>query len=146
MSHAKYAGFEFATKQGLASAAVTTDGNGSSIDRLTYSHAVCVLNIGAFASGTMDISIQDSADGSTGWANFVPNVYFDSNNTAQTVAAFPQKTTTAANTVTKLDVDLSAAKRYIRFVKTANSGGCSATFGVDVLLGQRDGTQPGATA
>ncbi len=140
MSWAKYAGFHFATKVGLPAAAVTTDGNGSSIDRLTYAHMIATCNA-VVTAGTCDINVQDSANGSTGWADFAPNVVFDNNKTGITTAAFPQITTTG---IQKLDVDLSAAKRYIRFVKTTSSA--NMVLSVDVLLGQRDGTVPGASA
>lgn len=146
MSYAKYEGFGFATKVGLAPAAVTTNGNGSAIDRITYSHLLATANVTyTSGTGTLDIKIQDSADGSTGWADFTPNVIFDSNASGITTAAFPQISTTG---VQKLDVDLAAAKRYIRFVKTASDTG-SPSFVVSVvaLLGQYDRSNaPGASA
>ncbi len=144
MSWAKYTGYHLAALQGLAPAAITTDGNGSALDRLHYDHMIAVLNIGAFASGTLDVSIQDSSTGSSGWADFTPNVIFANGDTTVTTAKFNQVTTTDANSVVKMDVDLKAAKRYIRFVKTFNSGGGSCTVGVVVLKGEYSGDVPGA--
>ena len=145
MSWAKYSGFLFATKVGIAPAAVTTDGAGSSIDRLGYAHMLATINatVNSGTTPTIDCKVQDSADGSTGWADYVPGVYFDSNNTAQTEAAFPQVTTDG---VQKLDVDLSAAKRYVRFYNTVGGTTPNVTVSVVALLGQRDGTAPGASA
>jgi hypothetical protein len=141
MSQEKYAGFYFATKQALAPQSIaSTTATGTGFDRLGYNHMIAVANTGSFAGTTLDIKIQDSASLSTGYADFTANVTFDSNNTYTTTAAFPTITTTG---VSKLDVDLMAAKRYIRFV--ALSAGTNLV-GVTALLGQRDGTVPGVSA
>ena len=143
MSHAKYEGYQLATKVGLPVALVTTDSNGTGFDRLTYSHMLAVANATVNSgTGNVIISVQDSADNSTGWANLVPNIVFDNNHASFTTASFPAISTDG---VKKLDVDLSAAKRYIRFVKTASATGSPSIYlSVVALLGQRDGTQPGA--
>lgn len=143
MSWAKYSGFHFSLVSGIAPATVTTDANGSAIDRLRYSHLMADLNV-TVSSGTLptlDVRVQDSADGSTGWANFTPNVVFDNNLSGVTTAAFPQVTTTG---ISKLDVDLSAAKRYIRFVQTVGGTQPSMIVSVGAWLGQYDRTAPGA--
>lgn len=145
MSHAKYAGFEFKTAVGLPPAAVTTDSAGSAVDRLTYSHLLATANakVGS-GTGSITLTIQDSADGSTGWADYTPNVIFDSNLSGVTTASFPAISTDG---VKKLDVDLSNAKRYIRIYKIASTTGSpNITLETTFLLGQRSGTQPGATA
>lgn len=146
MSWAKYSGFHFATAVGLAPAAVTTNGNGTGIDRLHYSHLLAVANTTyTSGTGTLDIKIQDSADNSTGWADLTPTYLFDSNASGITTAAFSQISTDG---VIKLDVDLGAAKRYIRFVKIASdTGSPSFVVGVVALLGNKEASdQPGATA
>jgi hypothetical protein len=44
--------------------------NGAAIDMLEYGALVVALNVGAAgAGGTLDVNVQESADGSTGWAN-----------------------------------------------------------------------------
>lgn len=148
MSWAKYSGYHFAMKQGLPPATVTTDGNGTGFDRLGYLHALADLNVGAVSgtSETLDIKVQDSADNSTGWADYVPDVLFANNLATGTTAAFPQLDSTVANSIRKLDIDLGAAKRYIRFVKTV--GGTTPSFlcSVGVFLDQRQGTVPGGTS
>jgi hypothetical protein len=92
----------------LANAAGTR--NGDAIDRLSYGNAQsCVLISSAGAatgtpdSGTLDVKIQSSADGSTGW-------------TEVTGGAFAQKTTITALD-RELDVDLGPAHRYVRIVE-----------------------------
>ena len=144
MSWAKYSGYHFVAKVGLTPGAyVTTNGNGSSIDRLTYSHAIATLNVvmNSGTNPTIDVKIQDSADGTTGWADFTPVEIYANGDTTVTTAKFAQVTTDG---ISKMDVDLSAAKRYIRFVKTVGGSNPQIYLSVSVLLGQRDGVAPGA--
>jgi hypothetical protein len=106
--------------------------NGAAIDRLQSGSLAmsCVLvrntgaTTGAPSTQTLDVKLQDSADGSTGWADI-------------TGAALTQKTTATAG-LDQLDVDLSGAKRYIRTVEvTAFSGGTTPATpnAVEVILG-----------
>jgi hypothetical protein len=146
MSEAKYQGFAFVTKPGIIPASRTAGTfNGEGIDRLAYSHSVAELHGQGFTgTETLDVRVQDSATGlktSTDWANFTPNVLFDSNNQSVAYAAFAQMTT---NGVLKLDVDLGAAKRYVRFVGVVGSG--TIVYQVSAYLNQRSGTAPGSTA
>ena len=54
----------------LADAHATGTVNGASIDTAHFDEALIVLNAGtATATGTLDAKIQESADGSTGWAD-----------------------------------------------------------------------------
>lgn len=81
--------------------------DGAAIDRLGYGSAVLHHTCGA-ASGTpdsftVDSKLQDSDDGSTGWAD---------------VTGAAATTLAADNAEAQKDVDLSGAKRYIR-VRTA---------------------------
>lgn len=144
MSWMKYSGFHFNLEVGLAPATVTTDANGSAIDRLRYSHLMAGLNV-TVSSGTnptLDVKVQDSADGSTGWADYTPSVVFSNNLSGVTTAAFPQVTTTGIN---KLDVDLSAAKRYIRFAQTVGGTQPSMIVAASAWLTQYDlSDAPGA--
>jgi hypothetical protein len=101
-----------------------------------------VINSGS--SPTLDVKIQDSATGSSGWADYTPNVIFANGDTTVTTAKFPQVTTDG---IYKMDVDLSAAKRYIRFVKTVGGSSPQIYVAVHCLLDQIDASNvPGATA
>jgi hypothetical protein len=107
--------------------------NGAAIDRAgqggkNFSES-CVLKVsngaasGAPTSRSVDGKLQDSPDGSTGWAD-IPG------------AAVSQ--ITADNTDAQVDVDLSGAKRFIRSVVTvAFVGGTSPATPVaaEVVLG-----------
>ena len=101
--------------------------NGAAIDRLGYESCVLRANTGA-ASGsptvqTIDAKLQESDDGSTGWADI-------------TGAAVTQIAADA--TAAEVDVDLSGVKRYIRAVRTtAFTGGISPAWpnSVEVVLG-----------
>lgn len=116
----------------VASAASATR-NSAAIDRQNYLSAVLVATTGA-ATGSptgiaVDAKVQDSADGSTGWADYVDPT------TEATAAIAP---VTAVNTLGKTNVNLSGAKRYIRVVETvALTAGTSPTIGIasHVILG-----------
>lgn len=108
---------------------------GSAIDRLQSgsmaNSLVLACNVGATTGApsatTYDCKVQDSADGSTGWADL-------------SGASITQKTTTTAGLVQK-DVDLLPAKRFIRVVEVvAFTGGTSPATpaAVDVILGGFD--------
>lgn len=104
--------------------------NSAAIDRMAsggdqgYRSALLELEVGATTgtptSFTADAKIQDSADGSTGWADYTPP-----NGGSGSVVQI-----TAADTLNKRAVDLSGAKRYIRVVEVvAFVGGTSPTLG-----------------
>lgn len=108
---------------------------GSAIDRLQSGSMANSLtlacNVGATTgtptTQTYDCKLQDSADGSTGWADL-------------SGASITQKTTATAGLVQK-DVDLLPAKRYIRVVEVvAFTGGTTPATpaAVDVILGGFD--------
>ncbi len=131
------------TKGNPPAAASAGTRNGASIDRspaggVTYHsatlYAASGAETGAPSARTLDAKIQDSADGSTGWADYIPPGQ-------ATVAAIAQ--ITAANSEAEVDVDLSGAKRYVRVVETLGfTGGTSPTLGVQesVVLGGADRT------
>jgi hypothetical protein len=101
--------------------------NGAAVDRhalglpLSVVLAVRVGDIeGAPSAQTIDAKIQDSADGSTGWADI-------------TGAAITQ--ITAANTAAFKDVDLTSARRHVRTVVTVGfTGGASPNAAVAAAL------------
>jgi len=111
--------------------------NGAAVDRVLPGVAPglalscdLVAQTGAATGGpttqTLDAKIQDSPDGSTGWADYIPPG-------AASVAAIPQ--ITAINTLARKRVDLSGARRYIRVVTTVGfTGGSSPTLGNAVVV------------
>jgi hypothetical protein len=117
--------------------------NGAAIDRagigggtLFHScvlHGACGAATGSPSAQTVDNKLQDSADGSTGWADITGA----STGWADiTGAALTQLT--ADNGEAEKDVDLSSAKRYIRVVNTVDfTGGTSPAIPVaaEVVLG-----------
>lgn len=105
-------------------AAVAGAINGAAIDRLGFRSAVLHARSGAVTGAptaqTYDVKLQDSADGSTGWAD-IPG------------AAITQ--ITAANAEAEKDINLAGAKRYIRVVGTVGfTGGTSPTLQVASAL------------
>lgn len=102
--------------------------NGAAIDRLGYMSMSFIGQCGA-ATGTpsaqsVTFKLQESADGSTGWAD---------------IADADADALTADNGVARIDLNLQARKRYIRAVATvAFTAGTSPTIsvaGVAVLGG-----------
>lgn len=110
----------------LANAAGTR--TGSAIDRRGYESCVLSCNVGITTGSpdaqTYDCKLQDSADGSTGWADI-------------TGAAITQKTTATA-AVVGADVNLAGAARYIRVVEVVgftNGSSPKTPAAVTVILG-----------
>lgn len=104
--------------------------NGPAVDRRGYASCLLYCAAGAVAGSpstqTLDAKIQDSADGSTGWAD---------------VSGAAVTQITAANKMQVKAVSLSAVKRYIRVVEVAAfSGGSTPTIGATsgVILGGAD--------
>lgn len=101
--------------------------NGSAVDRQDFLSCVLAARAGAATgtptSFTFNAKLQDSADGSTGWADI----------TGGAVAAI-----SADNGEKHVNVNLSSAKRYLRVVSViAFTGGTSPALPVqtDVVLG-----------
>jgi cellobiose-specific phosphotransferase system component IIB len=80
---------------------------GAAVDLNGYDAPVAIIQSHGTSTGTLDGKIQDSADGSTGWADV-------------SGAAFTQSTTTAD--VKVLALNPTAVKRYIRYVGTVVTG------------------------
>jgi len=98
-----------------------TSANGSAVDILDYEGQAAAILQSAAGTGTtptLDVKIQDSADGSTGWADV-------------TGAAFAQVTNAASAQVLKFNA--SAARRYIRAVATVGGTTPSFTCGVSFV-------------
>ena len=110
--------------------------NGAAINRQGFES--CVLHAGSGAATgspttqALDAKLQDSADGSTGWADL-------------SGAAITQ--ITAVNSEAHVNVNLRAAKQFIRVVTTvAFTGGTAPTLGNEaaVVLGGIDTKPPAA--
>jgi hypothetical protein len=127
--------FQFGEGPAILSAGTRTS---TGFDRSNYLSAVLVVCSGAVtgspSSFTLDCKIQDSADNSTNWNDYKP----DGTNVAKIT------TLGAANTVANVNVDLHAAKQYIRVVEVAYfPDGTSPTVGsVDVVVLGGSNTEP----
>lgn len=98
-------------------ATVDADANGSSIDMAEYDDNVALVLSASAGTGdmTLDVKLQGSANGSTGWADIAG-------------AAFAQVTTTAS--VQKIIVNVASQPRYMRAV--LDVGGTTPSFIVAV--------------
>jgi hypothetical protein len=111
--------------------------NGVAIDRLGYLSAVAVVPVSATLGqgNTLTISakVQDSADGSTGWADYgsgTGNVVLTGGTGGSTETA-----------LLELNVNLAGARRYIRVVVTGDLSASSTDtqrFGAVLILGGAD--------
>lgn len=90
-----------------ASASQASTVTGAAVDLQAYDAPVAIIQNHGTGTGTLDGKIQDSADGSTGWADV-------------SGATFTQSTTTADCKVMALNP--KNAKRYIRYVGTIVTG------------------------
>jgi len=98
----------------------TATANGSAVDIQQYVGKlkfILASSAGGGTSPTMDVKLQDSADGSTGWADI-------------SGAAFTQ-VTDGADTTAALGLVANSVKRYVRAVATI--GGTSPTFDCAVV-------------
>ncbi len=113
---------------------ITATTNGPAVDLLAFDgKAMIALNSGATEGATMtlDVKIQHSADGSTGWADATIL-----SGAAQVPAAFAQVTNAAASAQT-MDIDISTFHRYIRAVQTLAGTSPAVTAAVSLVAKQR---------
>ena len=102
-------------------AAKTATYTSTAFDAQDYEGNLGIVQASGVVSGTtptLDGKIQDSADGSTGWADV-------------SGATFTQ--VTASTNFQKITVDLNGTKRYLRYVGTI--GGTTPSFGLTVIAG-----------
>lgn len=102
--------------------------NGAAVDRIGYMAALVPLGwitSGGVTGGTIACKLQDSADGSTGWADFGPT-------TTVAIGTGPN-----ASGIAEHAVDLTTAKRYIRAVVDSDpTGGTPASIvSAPIILG-----------
>jgi hypothetical protein len=98
---------------------------GAAVDCSGFHDALVVLNTGtATGSGTLNVKVQESADGSTGWADIAG-------------AAFDQVAAANDDTLYQGRVKMTPTrKRYLRVLATVGVAACQAT--VTFILGQAD--------
>ena len=90
-----------------ASASQAATVTGAAVDLIDYDSPVAIVQNHGTGTGTLDGKIQDSADGSTGWADVAG-------------ATFSQSTTTAD--IKLIAVNPKSVRRYVRYVGTIVTG------------------------
>lgn len=108
----------------------TTSQNGSAVDTFGYNSAMLALEVGTVSgtTPTLDVKVQDSADGSIGWADVsgLTLTQVTASNNSQALAI--EGLNSSANGV--------ARKRYLRVVGTIAGTTPSFDFNAEVLLGR----------
>ena len=107
--------------EALPVAARTSTANGSAVNLVDYDDDIALTLMTAAGSGTsptLDVKVQDSADGSSGWGDV-------------SGATFTQ-VTDAADAHETIYVDADAVKQYIRIVATIGGTTPSFTGGVNM--------------
>lgn len=103
----------------------TSTVNGSSVDTLGYNSAAFILEVGAVSgtSPTLDVKIQESADGSTGWTDV-------------SGATFTQVTAANNSQILRVEDLNNTRKRYLRAVATIAGTSPSFALACEALLGR----------
>ncbi len=118
-------------------AAVTTTTNGSAVGTVDIGTNYCsaLLAVGAVTgtTPTLDVKIQESNDGSTGWTDCLGG--------DQNAAAFTRVTAANAAQV----ISFKAQKAFVRAVLTVGGTTPSFTCGVYLLAQKKDWGGPGWT-
>lgn len=112
----------------LPIAARTSTANGGAVDVRKYDGIALFTHQSAAGTGTtptLGVKLQDSADGSTGWAD-IPGATF-------------AQVTDAADTTELIQVNLGNVKRYIRAVATIGGTTPSFTGGVSMIAEREQG-------
>jgi hypothetical protein len=120
---------EVVVKKSLSPVA-RTDGtaNGTAVDRVVSGgtqEAVLLVSTGTITDGSHAITVQESADGSTGWANVAA---------ASLQGSLP--TVVAANDDTMFEVGVRPTQRYLRAVATSTGSTTGGVFGCAFILGR----------
>jgi hypothetical protein len=116
-----------AVKPVLVAQSINANVNGPAFDLLPYEDkAIIALNAGALTgtNPTLDVKIQHSADGSTGWADVVLSPQ-------GTNLSFGQVTTAAS--AQQIEFNTSDLKRYIRAVATVGGTSPAGVAGVSIV-------------
>lgn len=105
----------------LPAARRTASANGSAVDMQDFIGRVAFIlmtSAGGGTSPTLDVKLQDSADGSSGWADISGATY--------------TQVTDSADATESIGVKIDEVKRYVRAVATI--GGTSPTFDSGVCV------------
>lgn len=101
-------------------------GNGAAVDRAVnggMQEAVVLVSTGVITDGSHAVTIEDSADGSTGWAAVAA---------ANLQGDLP--TVVAANDDTVLEFGVRSSRRYLRAVVTTTGATTGGIMGVTIAL------------
>lgn len=103
--------------------AATSTQTGAAIDTLGYNSASAALEVGAVSgtTPTLDATIQESADGSTGWT---------------TIETYTQVTASNNSQVKRIEGLGTSRKRYLRTVATIAGTSPSFALAINLLLGR----------
>jgi hypothetical protein len=120
---------EVVVKKSLSPVA-RTDGtaNGTAVDRGVSGgtqEAVLLVTTGVVTDGSHAVTVQESADGSTGWANVAA---------ANLQGSLP--TVVAANDDTMFEVGVRPTLRYLRAVTTSTGSTTGGVFACSFILGR----------
>jgi hypothetical protein len=102
-------------------ARITANTNGAAVDVSDYTgNALFTLNASApeGAAQTLDVKLQTSADGSTGWVD--------------TGISFAQVTTAGGASFQTVMASTDGFKRYVRAVGTVGGSSPAVTFGITI--------------
>lgn len=108
----------------------TTQGGASGIDLQGYDECMIELELGAFAGGTLDVDLLESATDSAAAATLITD-------SASTEADFAQKTSANANNPYVVRIRAKDVKRYL-FIRVINSSGDAKNYAISALLGKAD--------
>lgn len=114
------------SKFGIRPIRATTTQTGAAVDTLGFNSASVAQEVGTVTgtTPTLDSKIQESADGSTAWADI-------------SGAAFTQVTASNNSQALRLEgLNTGSRKRYIRVVSTIAGTTPSFDLGVNILLGR----------
>lgn len=117
--------------QSLAASA-RTDGtaNGSAVDlnlnEQNFRTAMAVAHAATVTDGSIAVSVEESADGTTGWAA-VPE--------ARRLGGFPTLDSGDSNTVAEVGIVVDPRKPFLRAVATTSGATAGGTVGALFLLG-----------
>lgn len=121
-----------AVRNALTTVALTTTTNGIAVDTsdLEGNLLAVVNSAAASASDTLDVTVEESLDGSTSWAAVPADALFNPDTGAQ--ATFTQVTASAASHQ-QLGVVKERVKRYIRLVFTVAGSSISIPCAASIV-------------
>lgn len=117
---------QMVVKRSLSPASRTATANGVAVDRSVnggMQSAVVVVTTGTIVDGSHAITLEESDNGSTGWAA-VP--------AAQLQGSLP--TVVAADDDKVFEVGVRSTKRYLRVVSTVTGATTGGTYGAAIAL------------